>query len=218
MPVRVTGGGGSTDVEGRSVASGVYAHAEGVSTASGAYTHAEGNTCVASGDNSRAEGKESIASRVGQRARASGRLTTAGDNQTNEFTACRQTSNATPTELWFNLAGSVTTSGALTNVLTIPVGRAHRFRLDAVARRSSGGDEFAAWTVTGTLVRGASGNARFIATPVVVTEADVAAAAWTLAVAIDTADSTNNYMSITVTGEAAKTIRWACTLHTTEIA
>jgi hypothetical protein len=43
---------------------------------------------------------------------------------------------------------------------------------------------------------------------------DAGAAAWAVAV---TADTTLGCLAVTATGEAAKTIRWVCTLHSAEV-
>jgi hypothetical protein len=119
--------------------------------------------------------------------------------------------------LTFDTVATATLTGAATNVLTIPVSRGHRFRVEAIARRTDVQGDFAAWTITGTIVRSSSGSARFIGTPVTVTEADAGASTWTLAVSINTTDATNNYLALTATGETAKTIRWMATIYTTEV-
>jgi len=200
-----------------SIASGQSSHAEGTSTASGVCAHSEGASTVASGDYSHAASSSGVASRYGQNVSSSSTFASAGDCQANKFTANRISTSATPVELTFNGSATVALTGNATNVLTVPINKGHRFRIDALARRSDSGDEWAAWTITGTIVRGPSGNARFLATPISATEADAAAAAWTLAVSVNTGNATNNYLAITATGEAAKTIRWNATLTTTEV-
>lgn len=198
-----------------------YAHAEGSSTlASGLAAHAEGDSTAATGNYSHAEGNFSVARRVGQRAKTAGKVQTNGDAQINDFVAMRSTTNATPVELWFDAAASTTAQLISTNnVLTVPLNRGHRFRIEAIARRfdGSGSLEFAAWTITGTIVRGPTGSAFFIATPQVVTEATTGATSWLFDVTADNADATNNYLKLTVTGEVGKSIKWVAGIYTTEV-
>ncbi len=146
----------------------------------------------------------------------------AQDSMVSRFVAAQITTNATPVPLLFD-GGSftsdvVTLTGALTNVLTIPVSKAHRFTIHAVARRTDSTSDAGGWTITGTIVRGSSGNASFITTPAV--EADLtagaASGAWALAVTIDTSNATNNYLVITATGQSGATIRWTADLTTSE--
>jgi hypothetical protein len=70
------------------------------------------------------------------------------------------------------------------------------------------------WEFKGGIRRGTSaGTTTLIGTPSI----DLIASdgsAWTVAL---TADTTNGGLAVTVTGEAAKTIRWVATVRTTEV-
>jgi hypothetical protein len=220
---------------GGSTASGVRAFAANASTASGGSAFAAGNGTTASGDYSTALGQGGTAAgraatalgesasapRFGQIAAGASFFAAAGDGQAARYVARRQTSGATPAVLLFDggaiTANAVTLTGANTNVLTVPVSKAHRFTINAVARRTDTPGTFGGWTITGTLVRSSSGNARFIGTPTVVTDLDAGAATWTLAVAVNTSNATNNYLEITATGEAGATIRWVAEISTAEV-
>jgi hypothetical protein len=220
---------------GGSTASGTRAFATNASTASGGSAFAAGNGTTASGDYSTALGQGGTAAgrsatalgesasapRFGQIAAGASFFAALGDGQAARYVARRQTSGATPAVLLFDggaiTANTVTLTGANTNVLTVPVSKAHRFRIEAVARRTDTPGTFGGWTITGTIVRSSSGNARFIGVPSVVSDLDAGAATWTLAVAVNTSNATNNYLEITATGEAGATIRWVAEISTAEV-
>jgi len=108
------------------------------------------------------------------------------------------TANATPTEI---LLGG--TASQFANLLN---SSAFMFRLSAIARNNAD-DVNACWSLTGGIKRGAAAvNTTLIG---IVTKtiigADAGAATWDIDA---TADTTNGSLKITVTGEAAKTIRW----------
>lgn len=197
-----------------SYAGGDYSHAEGSTTsATGINSHAQGNFTVASGSDSHAEGIQAVASRRGQHSHGAGQFTNGAPAQAVRMVFATTTTDATPTTLTSSLGNTPTFSGASTNVLTVGANRGYRFRVEAVARRSDVAGDFAAWTITGTVVRD-SGDVRFISAPTVAADADAAAAAWTLAV---TADTTTQALLLTATGEAGKTIRWSAALYATEV-
>lgn len=226
-------GAGAHAEGGSSYATGDYSHVEGVSNqatagsahaegqgciASGATAHAEGDSCQATGAaGAHAQGSNSLAHRRSQHAQGAGQFFARGDLQLCSIVLGAYATDATPKTMTWGTGSSVSTASVNATVLTITAGRAYRFRIEAVARRGDGAaDEFAGWTITGTLVRAAAGSARFIGTPVVVTEADAAAAGWTLAVSVDTTDATNNYLKIVATGQAAKTTQWVAAVYWTE--
>lgn len=199
-------------------ASGQYSHAEGyATTASQNFAHAEGSSTLASGLQAHAAGQFSAAIRQSQESNAGNRFAATGDAQYVGLPHMGLTTDATPKVL---TTGGLAVALAATNsnVLNVPVGRAHRFRIEAIARRTDGtANIFAAWRVEGAIVRAASGSARFIGTPVVTADADAGAAAWTFVVSVDTSDATNNYLALTVTGEVGATIRWVARIETTEV-
>lgn len=228
-----TASGNASHAEGVStVASGNASHAEGDSTfatanlshaegygsaAQATAAHAEGNSSSASGYCSHAEGMQSLAGRYAQDAKAAGYFTTTGDAQASRFVARRITTDAVAAILTFDGGAAATLSGANTNVLTIPINRAHRFRVDVVARRSDVSGDAAGWEFTGLIVRGASGNATFVNAVDGKAWGSNGAMPWDVTLSIDTTDVTNNYLKVTATGEAAKTIRWVATISTTEV-
>lgn len=111
--------------------------------------------------------------------------------------AIAETTNATATELEIGSSAFI----ALTD------DSAYLFDCNIIARRTDVADECAAFNLTFAIRRGAGeSNTVLMGTPTpTVIAADAGAAAWTCAVA---ADTTNGRPAITVTGEAAKTIRW----------
>jgi hypothetical protein len=213
---QATGSGAHSEGSG-SVASGNNSHAEGSSTtASGSSAHSEGANTTASGTNSHAEGAGAVASRVAQHAKASSFFNSSGDTQYSNYVAMCFTTDATPTPLLSGNSGLVNTSGTNTNVLTLTVSRAMYFRFECLARRYDTIGESSAWTIVGALVRDVSGVPRFLGAPTTTVYADAGAAAWTLVPSIVTLAGPVYYLALTGTGEAAKSIRWAATLHTTE--
>lgn len=212
-----TASGTDSHAEGISCqATGSYSHAEGnLAVAAGQAGHAEGESTAASGTNSHAQGRYAVAHRYGQHAHAAGRFVAAGDAQAVLQMGGHITVDATPLVLTTGNAGTVTLGATSSTVLTVVASRAYRFRIEAVAR-NNGADEVAGFTITGTIARHSSGNARFVSTPAVTTDADAAASAWTLAVSIDTSNATYNYLVLTATGAAAKTIRWIAAIYATE--
>lgn len=193
------------------------AFAAGSSTATGSHSVALGEGTRADGFASVSSGAFSSAPRYGQEALAGYFFVAEGDRQTNRFSAGRISTSATPVVLFFDSVTSATLTGQNTNVLTIPVNKVHRFEIRAAARRTDVTGDAAGFTITGTIVRASAGSAAFISAPVVVTDATAGAATWTLVATINTTDATNNYLQITATGEAAKTIRWVASIETTEV-
>jgi hypothetical protein len=202
---------------GSSTAAGTGSHAEGYSTANGTYAHSEGYATIAGGNYSHASGNQGVASRLAQRAQGGVLFAVAGDGQANAFVAGISTTDATPAVLTFNASATKTLTGAATNVLTIPVNRAHQFRVSVVARRSDVSGDTAGWVFEGLAARGSSGDAAFVGTVDGRAWGAAGAAAWDVTLTVNTGDATNNYLAVTATGEAAKTIRWVATIETTEV-
>jgi hypothetical protein len=201
-----------------SQAQAMAAHAQGMgTTASATASHSEGWNTTASGNYGHAQGVDAVASRHAQHAQAAGRFTAVGDAQACSFVAHRQTVDATPVALTFD-GGAVVLSGAGANVLTVPVDRAYQFRVSAVARRSDVSGDAAGWEFRGLIARGPAGNnAAIIGAPVGSSWGSAGAAAWDVALSVNTADATNNYLVITATGEAGKTIKWVARIDTVEV-
>jgi hypothetical protein len=193
------------------------AHAEGLgTTASGTASHSEGWNTTASGNYGHAQGVDAIANRHAQHARSAGRFTAVGDAQACGYVARRQTADATPAALTFD-GGAVVLTGAGANVLTVPVDRAHQFRVNAVARRSDVSGDVAGWEFRGLIGRGSSGDAAIVGTVQASSWGSAGAAAWDVSLSVNTANATNNYLAITATGEAGKTIKWVANVETVEV-
>lgn len=213
-----TASGAVSHAEGASTtASGSKSHAEGEgTTASGFAAHAEGVATTASGNASHAEGLYAVASRLHQYAKGPGQFAARGDAQIGSMVLLRSTTDAVATVLTVE-GGLPVLTGASTNVLTLPASRAFQLKISTVARRTDVQGEMAGFTWEGLVGRDATGNARVIGTPVTNKWSDTAAAAYAVAVSIDTITA-DNYVAVTVTGEAAKTIRWVAKMEWVEVA
>ena len=193
-----------------STASNSYSVAAGASsTASGVASVVLGYSNNASGGYSFAAGIGALASRYGQASHASGYFAARGDAQASKFVLRNQTTDATATEVKLD---------GLTNYLTIAATRTMSFVIRVAAHRTDVSGTAAAWpSITGGITRDATGNCRLlgsIAGAGTTTMCDAGASTWSVAV---TADSTNNRLAITVTGEAGKTIRWVASVDMAEV-
>jgi len=122
----------------------------------------------------------------------------------------RQTTDATATRLTSN-----TSAAATTNQVILPNNSAYTFQGTCIAARTAAGDT-SSWKFEGAIKRGANAASTTLVaavTPTVIAQ-DVGAATWVLAV---TADTTNGGIAVTVTGQAATTIRWVAKIETTEV-
>jgi hypothetical protein len=122
----------------------------------------------------------------------------------------RQTTNATATVL-----ASDANAAAATNQITLPNNSAYYFRGEIIAGVTGGGNT-KGWFIEGAIKRGANAAATaLVGTPTVTSNyADAGASTWTVAV---TANTTLGCITITVTGQAATTIRWVAQVRTTEM-
>lgn len=121
-----------------------------------------------------------------------------------------QTTNATTTTLRSNTAAAGTG-----NQLTLPNNSAYYVRGSCIANVNGGGDT-KAWSFEVAIKRGASAAATSIVGAVIknVVAADAGAATWDITIS---ADTTNGALAVSVTGQAATTIRWVCRLDSTEV-
>lgn len=139
-------------------------------------------------------------------------LSPIGAAQSTTLTLVRNTTDNTPTVLTSdNLAASTSNQLVLSNYQSMT------FRGQVVARRkgTESTTSTAGWEFNGAIRRGANAASTALiaaVTPALIA-ADADAAAWAIAV---TADTTYGALAVTVTGEAAKNIRWVCTLESTE--
>lgn len=173
-------------------------------------TFAAGSTCTASANRAWALGTQAVSATYGKYAYScNGFSSVAGTAQTGKYVLSVTTSNATPTKL-------ATSAGAAdsTNQIILPNDSTYVFKIYVVARRTDANNESAGYEITGVIDRNASaGTTALVGTPTVTVIAEDTAA-WDVSVA---ADTTNGGLSITVTGEASKTINWVATAITTEV-
>lgn len=142
----------------------------------------------------------------GSGTRSSGRFAATGDAQSQWFQGRVQTTNATQTTLTFDGAGA----GA-NNQPILPNGSTYVVKGTVVGRQNTTGDA-AAWDFTALIKRGANAaaTAMVVACTPTLIGADAGASTWALAI---DADTTQGGLRIRVTGEAAKTIRWALDIY-----
>ena len=121
-----------------------------------------------------------------------------------------QTTNATATVLRSDVSAATTT-----NQVILPNNSAYYFRGECIAGVTGAGDT-KGWYIEGVIKRGANAASTAIVGTASVTSlyADTGAATWAVTA---TADTTNGGLAITVTGQAATTIRWVCQIRTTEM-
>jgi hypothetical protein len=134
-----------------------------------------------------------------------------GSAQAMKLVVAGQTSNATPQVI--TVTGS--SSGNGTNQLVLPNSSAYLVSGMMVSRQDATGDT-KSWTFSAHIRRGANAAATALVaavTPTVVA-ADAGASSWTFTV---TADTTNGALLVTVTGEAAKTLRWVCSMDSVQV-
>ena len=122
----------------------------------------------------------------------------------------RQTTDATATVLRSNSSAASTT-----NQVILPNNSAYTFQGTCIANVTGGGTT-SGWKFEGVIKRGATAASTTLVaavTPTVIAQ-DVGAVTWVLAI---TADTTNGGIAVTVTGQAATTIRWVAKIETTEV-
>ena len=105
--------------------------------------------------------------------------------------------------------------GGTTNQVILPNNSAYTFQGTCIANVTGGGAT-SGWKFEGVIKRGANAASTTLVaavTPTVIAQ-DVGAVTWVLAV---TADTTSGGIAVTVTGQAATTIRWVVQIETTEV-
>lgn len=177
-------------------------------------------TPLAGGTNSVAIGSGSSASTTGSYANgdgtssyiwggkvfANGKFATAGDAQYGVYVLRNITTTATPTEIYLDGATATQRVVLLDN-------STWSFKVDVVGRRTDAVGGSAGYTFTGVIKRDVGVATCALVGAVsktIIAETNVA---WDANV---TADATNGSLKVTVTGEAAKTIRWVATVMATE--
>jgi hypothetical protein len=177
-------------------------------------------TPLAGGTNSVAIGSGSSASTTGAyangdgtssyiwggKAFANGKFATAGDAQYGLYILRNITTTATPTEIYLDGA-TATQRVVLTDNST------WTFKVDVTGRRTDAVGGSAGYTFTGVIKRDVGVATCALVGAVsktIIAETNVA---WDATV---TADATNGALKVTVTGEAAKTIRWVASVAATQ--
>ncbi len=180
-------------------------------TASGTGSVSFSDGGVSSGTSSYSFGLLPSAVLYGKYAYASGAFASAGDAQTAKMVLRKSTTDATPAVLTSNNGAAGTT-----NQLILLNNQGITFMGMITARQNTTGDT-ASWNVSGCIKRGANAAATALVGTIVslASAADAGAVLWT---AVLTADTTNGGLAVTVTGEAAKTIRWSITIFANELA
>jgi hypothetical protein len=132
-----------------------------------------------------------------------------GVSQTALLILAKQTTDATATVLV-----SDNNSAGTSNQIILPNNSAYYFKGSVIAN-VTGAANGASWSFEGAIMRGANAASTvLIGTPAINRVAATAGAtAWAIAL---TADTTNGGLAVTVTGAASTTIRWVCSVNTTE--
>lgn len=173
-------------------------------TASGQYSVALGAANIASSQNSIAIGIYANSDKLGQLALSSGRFNNAGDMQISDMGAATITTNATSNiELLLGRSDHITMSN----------NTAWTFNIMIVGKQSSS-TNYASYTITGSVVRGANAASTVVngvTTNTIVDNIGVAAVPSVIA------NTTNGGINIVVTGKAATTINWVARLETVEV-
>jgi hypothetical protein len=135
---------------------------------------------------------------------------TVGSSQAGILILGRQTTDATATIL-----ASDANTPAGTNQVILPNNSAYYFKGRIIAGVTGGGNT-SAWTFEGAIKRGSGvGTTAIVGTVnTSLVAQDSGASTWAFTA---TADTSNGGLKITVTGQAATTIRWVCKIETTEM-
>lgn len=121
-----------------------------------------------------------------------------------------QTTDATATVLRSDTSGATTN-----NQLILPNNSAYYVKGKIISNVTGAGNT-SSWEFTACIKRGANAaSTALVGVPTVtMMYQDAGASGWVVAVS---ADTTNGGLAVTVTGQASTTIRWVCTLQSTEV-
>lgn len=179
----------------------------GNNTASAVYATAIGKLNMASASNALATGYNALANKIGQHAHSAKAFSARGDAQTSVYVLSYSTTTGAAQDLFCDGASA-------TSRLTLPNDSTWAFEVMVVGRRTDADDESAAYLFTGVIDRNANAaSTALVGTPVKTVLAEDTAA-WDCDVSARTTDGSLN---VTVTGEAAKTIRWVAFVRTVEV-
>lgn len=103
------------------------------------------------------------------------------------------------------------------NQYQVATNSATYFAGELVASVTTSAGNAKGWSFAGVVKKGAtSATVALVGTPTITSSyADAGASTWTAAITVDTSNGT---LRFTVTGQAATTINWVCTIRTTEVA
>ena len=199
-PFSFTAGKGNVNTGSRGIALG------NANTVSDFYTFASGSQNTASQDYATAIGSKALANRQGKFAHGSSGFGTVGDSQYGRMILSKATTNATPTVL-SALQGNTSSTD---NMPVIPLGGAQAFSGLLVAKQTSSAN-VAAWEIKGLIVNHLGTTTLVNSTITVINNTP----SWSGPAL--SADNTNSWLAITCTGAVATSIRWSCTLNTSEL-
>lgn len=176
-------------------------------SASGTNSVAIGSGSAATATGAFAIGDGTSASIYGQQAYANGKFATAGDAQNGTYVLRNITTTAAATELFLDgVAG--------TQRIVVPNNSVWTFSILIAARRTDATGGGAGYKFEGVLRKDTTaGSLTMVGTPSksILGETNTA---WDVAL---TADTTNGSLKVSVTGEAAKTIRWVAVVNTSQV-
>jgi hypothetical protein len=180
-----------------------------ISASNGVMAVAIGNNVNASSNYSVSLGYQSKSLQIGKYTFASGYFSAQGDAQYGKIVLRKTTSDNTPTDLTSNAGGPDTT-----NQIILPNDSTYAFTILVVARRTDADNESAGYEFKGVIDRNTTAASTALVGPVIKTVLAEDTTAWECNV---TAHTSNGGLSVTVTGESGKSIRWVATVHTTEV-
>jgi hypothetical protein len=136
-------------------------------------------------------------------------FTAVGQNQESTYSLSAITTDATVTKITTDRAAA-----SASNQVVLPNNSTYFFDAKIAARRTDVAGEGAAFRIVGCITRDANAASTALIGSPTVTVIGRTDAAWTVVAA---ADTTNGCLSISVTGEAAKTVRWVGFVNTSEV-
>jgi len=206
-------GGGSSNTAGGSSAAVVGGSSNTASQTNAFIGGGSSNTANASASAVLAGSRGTARSIVGNFVTSASNIPISANNGVQQLATLllgRETTDATATRLTSNTSAATTT-----NQVILPNNSAYYVKGSIIATVTGGGNT-KSWDFIATIKRGANAAATSIVGTVTlnVQAADAGASSWIVAI---TADTTNGGLAVTVTGQAATTIRWVAKLESTEV-
>lgn len=190
--------------------SGDYSISLGTSnTSSGSYGITLGSSCTSSGFYTVAQGYNALSNIYGKVSHAAGMFAALGDAQYGRIILRATTASASATVMTADLNAASTN-----NQIILPNDSTYFFTVTVVARRTDTDNESAAWKFDGCIDRNTSAASTALVGVPVKTVIAEDSSLWDANVS---ADATNGGLSVSVTGEAGKAIKWVAIAHTTEV-